>query len=39
MHIGAEVYRILDERLAVEHMFEKEWPGLIAATDNLTVRL
>jgi len=39
MHFGAEVYRTLDERYALQLQFEKEWPGLIVATDDLTVTL
>jgi ribonuclease BN (tRNA processing enzyme) len=37
MHFGAEVYKTLDERKAVQEQFEKEWHGLIVATDNMTV--
>ena len=39
MHFGADVYRTLDDRYALQQQFEKEWPGLIVATDDLTVTL
>jgi ribonuclease BN (tRNA processing enzyme) len=37
VHFGAEVYKTLDERRAVLEQFERECPGLIGATDDLTV--
>ncbi len=37
LHFGAEVYRTLDERKAVKDQFEPLSPGLIVATDDLTV--
>jgi ribonuclease BN (tRNA processing enzyme) len=37
MHFGAEVYRTLDDRHAVQKRFEKEFPGLVVATDDLTI--
>lgn len=36
-HFGAEVYKTPDERMSVQARFGKECPGLIAATDGLTV--
>ena len=37
MHFGAEVYRTLDDRCAVQKQFEKAFPGLVVATDDLTI--
>jgi ribonuclease BN (tRNA processing enzyme) len=37
MHFGAEVYKTLDERKALQQRYEKEWPGLIVATDHLAI--
>ena len=37
MHFGAEVYKTLEERKAVQDQFEHQCPGLIVATDDLTV--
>jgi ribonuclease BN (tRNA processing enzyme) len=37
LHFGAEVYRTLEERKAVRDLFEHLSPGLIVATDELTV--
>ena len=37
MHFGAEVYRTLDDRCAVQKQFEKAYPGLVVATDDLTI--
>jgi ribonuclease BN (tRNA processing enzyme) len=37
MHFGAEVYRTLDDRCAVQKQFEKAFPGLVVATDALTI--
>ena len=37
MHFGAEVYRTLDDRCAVQKQFEKAYPGLVVATDALTI--
>jgi ribonuclease BN (tRNA processing enzyme) len=39
MHFGAEAYKTLDERKAVQEEFEHLSPGLIVATDDLTVNL
>ena len=37
MHFGAMVYKTLEERKAVQDQFELHCPGLIVATDDLTV--
>jgi ribonuclease BN (tRNA processing enzyme) len=37
IHFGAEVYKTLEERKAVQEEFEHLCPGLIVATDDLTV--
>jgi ribonuclease BN (tRNA processing enzyme) len=39
VHFGAEVYRTLEERKAIEQEFGKLSPGLIAATDDLTIEV
>jgi ribonuclease BN (tRNA processing enzyme) len=39
MHFGAEVYRTPGERKAVQDQFTPLSPGLIAATDDLTIEL
>ena len=39
MHFGAEVYRTLADRRAVQEQFGKSCPGLIAATDDLTIKV
>jgi len=39
MHFGAEVYKTVDERLELVQRYEKEWPGLIVATDDLTIQV
>ncbi len=39
MHFGAVVYRTVEERLALRQRYEKEWPDLIIATDDLTVQV
>jgi len=39
MHFGAEVYKTVEERKAVEEEFETISPGLIAATDELTTEV
>jgi ribonuclease BN (tRNA processing enzyme) len=39
MHFGAEVYKTLEERKAVEEEFAKISPGLIAAMDELTIEI
>ena len=39
VHFGAEVYTSLDERKAVQDTFETLCPGLIAATDGLSVEV
>jgi len=38
-HFGAEVYKTLDERRAVQDEFGKVFPGLIVATDDLTMEI
>jgi ribonuclease BN (tRNA processing enzyme) len=38
-HFGAEVYRTLDDRTAIQEQFRTEWPGLIVATDDLTIEI
>ena len=38
-HFGAEVYKTRDERTAVQDEFKKVFPGLIVATDDLTVEI
>jgi ribonuclease BN (tRNA processing enzyme) len=37
VHFDAEVYRTLDDRKAVQDTFEKISPGLVVATDDLTI--
>jgi ribonuclease BN (tRNA processing enzyme) len=37
VHFGATVYRTIEERKAVEDEFREMSPGLIAATDDLTI--
>ena len=39
VHFGAEVYKTLDERVTVQDEFTAISPGLIAATDGLTVEI
>lgn len=39
VHFGAETYTSLDERRAVQEEFGKVCPGLIAATDGLTIEV
>ncbi|MCX6691816.1 MAG: ribonuclease Z [Methanoregula sp.] len=39
MHFGAEVYRTLDERTAVQDEFETIFPGLIVTTDGLIIEI
>ncbi len=39
MHFGAEVYRTLDDRIEVQKQYEKECPGLVVATDDLTIEI
>jgi ribonuclease BN (tRNA processing enzyme) len=39
VHFGAEAYRTLDVRRAVQDEFEKTFPGLIVATDDLTIEI
>ena len=36
-HFGAEVYRTVAERTALSAQFAKEFPGLVVATDDLTI--
>jgi ribonuclease BN (tRNA processing enzyme) len=38
-HFGAEVYKTLEDRRAVQEQFEPLCPGLIVATDELTVEI
>lgn len=38
-HFGAEIYRTLAERSAVETEYRKIFPGLVAATDDLIIEL
>ena len=37
MHFGAEVYRTMGERCELRLQFNKEWPDLIVATDDLAI--
>jgi ribonuclease BN (tRNA processing enzyme) len=37
VHFGAEVYRTPEDRTAVQERFERDFPGLIVATDDLTI--
>jgi len=39
MHFGAEVYRTLDDRREVQKHCEKKCPGLIVASDDLTITI
>jgi ribonuclease BN (tRNA processing enzyme) len=39
MHFGAEVYRTLDDRRDVQKQYEQICPGLIVATDDLTITI
>jgi len=39
VHFGAEVYKTLDERKAVLEQFKTAFPGLIVATDGLTLEI
>jgi hypothetical protein len=39
MHFGAEVYRTLDDRRDIQKQFGKEYPGLVVATDDLTIEI
>lgn len=39
MHFGAEVYRTLDDRREIHDRFEKDFSGLIVATDDLTIEI
>jgi ribonuclease BN (tRNA processing enzyme) len=38
-HFGAEVYRTISERMALEEMFAREFPGLIVAMDGKTIEV
>jgi ribonuclease BN (tRNA processing enzyme) len=38
-HFGAEVYRTIAERESLSAQFAREWPGLIAARDDLTIEV
>ena len=35
MHFGAEVYPTVEERRELQQRYEKEWPNLIIATDDM----
>jgi ribonuclease BN (tRNA processing enzyme) len=37
MHFGAEVYKTLGDRTALQEQFGQEFPGLVVATDDLTI--
>jgi ribonuclease BN (tRNA processing enzyme) len=37
MHFGAEVYKTLGDRTALQEQFGEEFPGLVVATDDLTI--
>lgn len=39
VHFGAEVYKTIEERETIEKEFGKISPGLIAATDDLTINV
>lgn len=39
VHFGAEVYKTLEERDSVRVIFEKAFPGLVVATDNLSIEI
>jgi ribonuclease BN (tRNA processing enzyme) len=39
MHFGAEVYKTVDERLALKQRYEKEWPSLIVTTYELSIQV
>jgi len=38
-HFGAEVYRSLEDRTEVQRQFREACPGLIVATDDLTIEI
>jgi ribonuclease BN (tRNA processing enzyme) len=38
-HFGAEVYKSFEDRAEVQRQFQKECPGLIVATDDLTIEI
>jgi ribonuclease BN (tRNA processing enzyme) len=38
-HFGAEVYRTLQDRIDVYNQYEKQCPGLVVATDDLTIEI
>ncbi|MDD1686638.1 ribonuclease Z [Methanoregula sp.] len=38
-HFGSGVYQTIKERRDLVPLFAKEWPGLIAATDDLTIMI
>jgi len=38
-HFGAEVYRTVAERTALSAQFDRKFPGLVVATDDLTIDL
>ena len=39
VHFGAEVYRTLDDRQAVQEEFGKAFPGLVVTRDELTIEI
>jgi len=39
VHFGAEVYRTLQDRIDVYNQYEKQCPGLVVATDDLTIEI
>jgi len=39
VHFGAEVYRTLKDRIDVYNQYEKQIPGLVVATDDLTIEI
>jgi ribonuclease BN (tRNA processing enzyme) len=39
IHFAAHKYTTIEERYEVQRTFEKEFPGLIAATDDLTITI
>jgi ribonuclease BN (tRNA processing enzyme) len=39
IHFGAEVYRTLDERHEIFRLFKKDCPGLVIATDGLSIEI
>jgi ribonuclease BN (tRNA processing enzyme) len=39
IHFAAHMYTTVEERYEVQRIFEKECPGLVAATDDLTITI